>query len=903
MAGEENKSIMQKKTATPFTTFDSRVLVAFTPRFVGTFLAILSFATTPAFAYPRPGETTTCIGVRPDGTPTPSSTYGAGISGDGSLVAFQSFAPNLVPGDTNGRIDVFVRDVLTGTTGRVSVASDGTQATDESQYPNILGDITSLDMSSGGRYVAFIGRAANLVPGDTNNTWDVFVHDLIEHTTERISVATGGTEMANGGVSPNISADGRFVAFASDGLFVRDRVTGVTERVDVSSSGEPANFYSYGPSVSDDGRFVAFQSSANNLDPDPSENIYASGAAIYLRDRALGITKRITGPASDTQANGYSWMPDISGDGRYIAYYSAATDLIPNDTNRGNDVFVYDRLSGATRRVSVASDGTQAEVNSSSYAVAISRDGRFVTFSSSASNLVRADSNVATDVFVHDLQLGITERVSVTTGGSEGALSKISEFSAISDDGSAVAFESLAGLVPGGDNGVENVYRRLRGAPIDILQASVSQSGGSGQLSGTATFAGAIISAATHPAQPQPSMDVPGGYIASAELVVRPEQEDLRVRLVVPTLPSVQVSGLAGRLACFEVGCPPSVTNSPYVGYRLDFVLGGAPYRIVLDGTGAVLENCATTCLPVGAVTPQVGTTGTEVLVTVPLSMLGSAYGTPLNGIIVTSTLLASAAPPQDVDTLSLPDTVLSGPTVRIGVAPPGVPPEAVSYTGNATPNAGAFTATFAGPPDGSAAVLWAQPCVGATCGSAMSWPLTAIPPVKLVRVVSRKDHGSAGTFDIDLPLTGNPGIECRSGGANGDYTLIFTFANSLTSVGSASVSSGTGSVSNQAIGADAHQYVVDLTDVANAQTITLSLTNVTDSVGNFSSEIVGSMGVLIGDVNANGVVSNTDVAAIKVQVAASVTSSNFRTDVNANGVISNTDVSEVKAQVGTTLP
>src|SRR5207244_12720163 len=109
---------------------------------------------------------------------------------------------------------------------------------------------------------------------------------------------------------------------------------------------------------------------------------------------------------------------------------------------------------------------------------------------------------------------------------------------------------------------------------------------------------------------------------------------------------------------------------------------------------------------------------------------------------VFTSTLLASAAPPQDVDTLALPDTVLSRPTVRIGVAPPGVPAEAVNYTGTATPNVGAFTATFAGPSDGSAAVLWAQPCVGATCGPAISWPLAAIPPVQLVSIVSRKDHG-----------------------------------------------------------------------------------------------------------------------------------------------------------------
>src|SRR5206468_6359733 len=98
-------------------------------------------------------------------------------------------------------------------------------------------------------------------------------------------VATGGGQLADGGVSPSISADGRYVAFASDGLFVRDRTTGVTERVDVSSSEQPANFYGYGPSVSDDGRWVALQSSASNIVNDPTEAVFASGAAIYLRDR------------------------------------------------------------------------------------------------------------------------------------------------------------------------------------------------------------------------------------------------------------------------------------------------------------------------------------------------------------------------------------------------------------------------------------------------------------------------------------------------------------------------------------------------------------------------------------------------------------------------------------------
>jgi D-serine deaminase-like pyridoxal phosphate-dependent protein len=178
------------------------------------------------------------------------------------------------------------------------------------------------------------------------------------------------------------------------------------------------------------------------------------------------------------------------------------------------------------------------------------------------------------------------------------------------------------------------------------------------------------------------------------------------------------------------------------------------------------------------------------------------------------------------------------------------------------------------------------------------------LPFVQLSAAASRKSHGSAGTFDVELPLTGSPGIECRSGGANGDYTMIFTFANPLTSVGGASVTSGTGSVSGGNIDSnDAHNYIVNLTGVTNAQTITVNLNNVTDSAGDFSSAVSASMGVLLGDVNGNKVVSNTDVASVKTQVAAPVTASNFRNDVTANGVISNTDVSTTKAQVGTTLP
>jgi PQQ-like domain len=181
--------------------------------------------------------------------------------------------------------------------------------------------------------------------------------------------------------------------------------------------------------------------------------------------------------------------------------------------------------------------------------------------------------------------------------------------------------------------------------------------------------------------------------------------------------------------------------------------------------------------------------------------------------------------------------------------------------------------------------------------------PLT--PSVQLTGVVSRKIHGGAGKFDVDLPLTGPRGHECRSGGTNGDYTMVFTFSKTLAVVGSATTDCG--SVGSSMIdSSDAHQYIVNLTgeNSCNGGYITVTLHDVIDSDGNTSSTISSPpMALLVGDVTANGIASNTDVAAVKAQVAAPVTASNFRNDVNANGIVSNTDVSITKAQVGTSVP
>jgi hypothetical protein len=178
-------------------------------------------------------------------------------------------------------------------------------------------------------------------------------------------------------------------------------------------------------------------------------------------------------------------------------------------------------------------------------------------------------------------------------------------------------------------------------------------------------------------------------------------------------------------------------------------------------------------------------------------------------------------------------------------------------------------------------------------------------PAVPLSSVASRKTHGSAGTFDIDLPLAGGPGVECRvgAGNANGDHTIVFTFATNLTRVGGASVTSGNGSVASSMVGSDPHQYIVNLTGVTDAQTITLSLTNVNDANGDFSALISLPMGFLLGDTNADRAVNAADATTTRNSSGLIANANNFRSDVNLDGTINAADATIVRGKSGDALP
>jgi hypothetical protein len=378
-----------------------------------------------------------------------------GLSRDGRVVGFVSSATNLVPGDTNGVEDIFVHDRTTDRTERVSVASDGTEGDDFS-------DRFAPALDATGRFVAFESSATNLVAGDTNETFDVFLRDRTNAITSRVSLAANGAQGDDFSISPALSADARHVAFVSNAsnlvagdtngfadAFVRDRRLGTTSRVSVATGGAQGNGNVFDQlAVSDDGRFVAFSSSATNLVPE-------GVAGSFVRDRVRGTTVLVTVSSAGVPGNLGGSGVGMAGGGRIVSFDSSSSNLVPGDTNGTSDVFVRDLGRGTTERVSVASNGAQA--NGTSGFSALSADGRFVAFGSDATNLVSGVTTSVTRAYVHDRLTRTTRLATRTFDGSvpDGATGQ----PALSADGRVLATQSLAtNLIPNDTNGVSDVF-------------------------------------------------------------------------------------------------------------------------------------------------------------------------------------------------------------------------------------------------------------------------------------------------------------------------------------------------------------------------------------------------------------------------------------------------------------
>ena len=355
------------------------------------------------FVYDRATCTLELVSVDSSGVKGNAASERPSISDDGRFVVFLSFASNLVASDANGfSPDAFVRDRQLGITSLVSVDSAGIQpATSSASWVRISGN---------GQVAAFVSSATTLVPNDTNDNDDIFVRDLVAGTTERVSISTtgqqGNSPFSDGVSDMVLSEDGRFIAFHSSmstlvlddfnngsDVFVRDRALGTTVRASLNSLGAEMPGGAHRPAITADGRYVFFSSNTNLV----AGNTGCDG--IFIRDLVSNTTTCPNLDPFNASPSQQAHFPSVSGDGRYVAFTSFAAHYVPGDTASSNDVFVHDRTTGATVRINVSATGDLANSIPAGLPE-MSADGRFVTFASSASNLVKPDLNSSMDVFV-----------------------------------------------------------------------------------------------------------------------------------------------------------------------------------------------------------------------------------------------------------------------------------------------------------------------------------------------------------------------------------------------------------------------------------------------------------------------------------------------------------------------
>ncbi|HEY3161420.1 MAG TPA: LamG-like jellyroll fold domain-containing protein [Vicinamibacterales bacterium] len=453
------------------------------------------------------------------------------ISADGRYVVFSSWDRGLVANDDYYYENVFLRDRMTGVTSRASVTNDGSQ-------PDGLSEGAAI--SADGRHVVFMSGSTNLVADDTNNSWDVFVRDQNAGRTVRVSIATDGTQTDADSMWPTISADGRFVTFTtsattlgvgsdpyqpvqayvhdrdSDGNGVFDEANGTsTSVVSVSTAGDVADADARRMVINGDGRFVAFESTATNLDPAGNPNQYNH---VYLRDRQTGettlIDRAVTGAPSEWGAD--YWVVEVSLDGRFVTYTSPSNDIVPLPFTWQSQVYRYDRETAQTVLVSALPDGTPAD--SSNYQTSVSADGRYVAFTTRASNLAGPPSlSGHYGVLVRDMVDGTFTRVDVVDGVAFDHWYPY--YPALSADGTAIAFNSDASNAVGQYS--INKYHAFVATGFSAAPTSASYlaEGGSGTIEVNTTAVSGWAAAAISPYDEWITVTDGGGFGAGPRTV------------------------------------------------------------------------------------------------------------------------------------------------------------------------------------------------------------------------------------------------------------------------------------------------------------------------------------------------------------------------------------------------
>ncbi len=460
---------------------------AFTSTFFLIFLSAISISDA-SFAQ----DITTRISVNSAGVEGDQRSTFPSISIDGHHVVFESQATNLVENDTNGTRDVFLYNRDLGTFKRVNVDSNGNQGS-----PSTIEFLAVV--SADGQYTAYASSATDLVDNDTNNRFDVFRHDDNSGETALVSINTSGSQGNAGSNRPAISGDGRIVAFQSnstnlvagdsngaDDIFVRDMDEGTTIRVSVNSDSVEGNGDSTLPGISADGRHIVFISEATNL-VDGDTNAANATHDVFVRNRELETTTRVNVNSAGVQSNPSSITspPSITGNGRYIVFDSRASNLVDDDNNARRDIFVHDTETHNTRRISQSVEG--GDGNGESNRAAISVDGRYVTFESTASNLVANDVNNKRDIFVYDRVSDTTRLISDGMWESGGG----GDRPAISSHGREIVFSSFsADLVENDTNDEIDIFawKRNQDDNLDSEQA-LNRSNWEAPIASTATKA------------------------------------------------------------------------------------------------------------------------------------------------------------------------------------------------------------------------------------------------------------------------------------------------------------------------------------------------------------------------------------------------------------------------------
>lgn len=703
-------------------------------------LTLIGTLAVPASAYPRPGETT-------GGSVTKEGTQGNGNSGepvltpDGRYLAFESIATNLVAGvDTRGRYQAYVLDRDTGGIDIVSISSDGEAANEH---------VSSVDISDDGRYVVWHTLATNLVPETNLDKWQVYLHDRVTGTTELISRAQDGTPANRLSLEPSISGDGRYVAFRSHAgnlvagttinrshIYLLDRETNEVKLVSRAhdggeASGPPGSSSTNSgdsgePSITPDGRHIVYSSHATNIVEEPG----GPGLDVFVYDSQTGLNEQVSVTAKGEAQDKGAWEPSISADGRYVTFTSASFNMVPTAGWASFHVYIHDRETGDTERVSVSSDGVEGDGGGQE--PTISGDGRYVAYMSYAFNLVpEAEQNPRPDIYLWDRLTGSTELI--TTAADGGPANSDSGAPNLNHDGSVVAYESLSdNLIEVDANDRRDVFIRQRGAPESISSIATSLTDGSVAVEGRATFSGTEISRAEAESLPTaPATSMTDAEITGASVTYRVERESLLFETDLAALtPEVTLFNNFGRF--YNARVPAMVYgwsfDTPEGSWEVRVqraALTSAPETLPIDHSAKLFE-CAPVCALAASLYGGVGMAQIDVRAGLPLELVGLDPGEPVEN------LRAFVAPGEitvghlaPVGGLPLPDATIPTPRVSLGIAPAGTSEGDIDYDTQADLNEGRFEGAIdvSGLAPGTYDV-WAEACLLDACGAA-STPVT----------------------------------------------------------------------------------------------------------------------------------------------------------------------------------